>query len=127
MTTRTTNFSTTDLSNRIEGFGVNRRTLFDLSIKLNGIKSDSAEWKKLVGDEFKMLVSKDNRSEEQMEKDLALLQDAIRYISVPVLMRDVGDEDVIGIARDRVEDLKVSGLRPARAQSLQFALLDEDK
>ena len=56
MTTRTTNFSTVDRSKRIESFGVDRRTLFDLSLKLNVIKSDSDEWKKVIGEEFKLLV-----------------------------------------------------------------------
>ena len=131
MTTRTTNFSTTDRSNRIENFGVNRRTLYDLSMKLNGIKSDTDKWKQLVGEEFKILVDKEevSRSEEQMEKDLAMLQDTMRYISVPVLMRDTGDTDgdVIGIPRDRVQDLRLSGLKIAKEKSLQFILLDEDK
>lgn len=131
MTTRTTNFSTVDRSKRIESFGVDRRTLFDLSLKLNVIKSDSDEWKKVIGEEFKILVSKDSgyKSEEQMDADLALLQDAMRYISIPVLMRDSGDadQDVIGIASDRVQDLRVSGLKLAKERSLQFAMLDEDK
>ncbi|KAL3797227.1 hypothetical protein ACHAWO_000656 [Cyclotella atomus] len=131
MTTRTTNFSTVDRSKRIESFGVNRKTLFDLSMKLNGIKSDSDEWKNLVGQEFKLLLSKDEvyKSEEQMEADLALLQDTMKYISVPVLMRDSGDanQDVIGIASDRVQDMKMSGLRLARENGLQFVVLDEDK
>ena len=131
MTTRTTNFSTTDRSNRVERFGVNRHILYDLSMKLNGIKLNSDKWKQLVMEEFKILVEKDDvpRSEEQMEKDLAMMQETMRYISVPVLMRDTGDTDgdVIGIQRDRVQDLRVSGLTIAKENSLQFILLDEDK
>lgn len=131
MTTRTTNFSTVDRSNRIESFGVNRRTLFDISMKLNGIKSDTDEWRNIVGDEYKILASQEvgYKSEEQMEADLVLLRDTMRYIGVPVLMRDTGDadQDVIGIAPDRVQELKVSGLRAAKENSLKFVMLDEDK
>jgi hypothetical protein len=128
MTTRTTNFSTLDRSNRLEGFGIHRRNLFDLSIKLHGLATDSDEWKKLVSQEFQTLSNADvPRSEEQMDKDLALLQDTMRYISVPILMRDSGDtdEDVIGIAYDRVKILQMSGLKLARDNSLRFIMLDE--
>lgn len=131
MTMRTTNFSTADRSKRIESFGVDRKILFDLSTKLDGVKSNSEEWKKIIGQEFKLLLTKDHvyKSEEQMEADLALLQDTMKYISVPVLMRDSGDadQDVIGIPSDRVQHLKMSGLKVAKENSLQFVILDEDK
>lgn len=129
MTTRTTNFSTVDRSN-IDSFGVSRQNLFDLSMKLQKIQSGSEEWKTIIGQEYNNLLSKEvSKSEEQMEKELALLSDTLRYIRIPVFMRDTGDteEEVIGIAPDRIEGLKMSGLKIPKEKSLQLVMLDEDK
>ena len=127
MTMRTTNFSTVDRSNILEGFGVDRCTLFDLSMKLNGVNSESEEWKKLVDEEFQTLLSKEmqepnssaaTRSQGQLDQDLALLQNALKYISIPVLMRD-SQEDIIGTYSEKVKELQfVSGMRVAREGSL---------
>lgn len=128
MTTRTTNFSTVDRSN-IDSFGVSRRNLFDLSMKLQKMQSDSEEWKKIVGQEYNNLLSKEvSKSKEQTDKELALLFDTMRYIRIPVFMRDTGDteEEVIGIAPDRIEGLKMSGLKIPKEMSLQLVMLDED-
>ena len=135
MTVRTTNFSITDRGTVVEGFGLNRRALFDLALKLDGVKSNDDLRKKCVREEFNLLVSKEidlptspsvGKSEEQLENDLALLENTMRYISVPVLMRDT-DGDIVGTWSHKVEDLKFSGLRMAQEKSLQFVLLDEDK
>ena len=128
MTTRTTNFSTVDRSN-LDSFGVSRRNLFDLSMKLQKMQSDSEEWKKIVGQEYNNLLSKEvSKSEEQTNKELALLTDTMRYIRIPAFMRDTGDteEEVIGIAPDRIEGLKMSGLKLPKEKSLQLVMLDED-
>ena len=129
MTTRTTNFSTVDRSN-IDSFGLSRQNLFDLSMKLQKVQSGSEEWKTIVGQEYNNLLSKEvSKSEEQTEKELALLSDTMRYIRIPVFMRDTGDteEEVIGIAPDRIEGLKMSGLKIPKEKSLQLVMLDEDK
>ena len=129
MTTRTTNFSTVDRSN-IDSFGLSRQNLFDLSMKLQKIQSGSEEWNTIVGQEYNNLLSKEvSKSEEQTEKELALLSDTMRYIRIPVFMRDTGDteEEVIGIAPDRIEGLKMSGLKIPKEKSLQLVMLDEDK
>ena len=129
MTTRTTNFSTVDRSN-MDSFGLSRQNLFDLSMKLQKVQSGSEEWKTIVGKEYNNLVSKEvSKSEEQTEKELALLSDTMRYIRIPVFMRDTGDteEEVIGIAPDRIEGLKMSGLKIPKEKSLQLVMLDEDK
>lgn len=136
MTMRTTNFSTVDRSNIFEGFGVNRRTLFDISTKLNGINSSNEEWKNLISREYLSLLSKEKqqpnssartRSQSQMDQDLALLQNALKYISLPVLMRDA-EEDVIGTFEEKVKELQfVSGMRVAREGSLEFVLVNEDR
>ena len=129
MTTRTTNFSTVDRSN-MDSFGLSRQNLFDLSMKLQKVQSGSEEWKTIVGQEYNNLLSKEvSKSEEQTEKELALLSDTMRYIRIPVFMRDTGDteEEVIGIAPDRIEGLKMSGLKIPKEKSLQLVMLDEDK
>ncbi|KAL3782257.1 hypothetical protein HJC23_013224 [Cyclotella cryptica] len=133
MTMRTTNFSTTDRASAFEGFGLNSRALFDLALKLSGANRKDDLWKNRVRDEFNLLVSKEinptnasGRSEQQLADDLALLENTMRYISIPVLMRDV-DGDIVGTWSHKVEDLKFSGMRVSREKSLHFVLLDEVK
>lgn len=135
MTVRTTNFSITDRATVLEGFGLNRRALFDLALKLDAMKDNDNLWKIFVREEFNLLVSKEidlptlssvGKSEAQLENDLAFFENTMRYIGVPVLMRDT-DGDIVGTWSHKVEGLKFSGLRIAREKSLQFVLLDEDK
>ena len=93
------------------------------------MSSESEEWKKLVDEEFQTLLSNEmqepnssaaTRSQGQLDQDLALLQNALKYISIPVLIRD-SQEDIIGTYSEKVKELQfVSGMRVAREGSLFF-------
>eukprot|EP00970_Alexandrium_tamarense_P006925 scaffold1211_cov195-Alexandrium_tamarense.AAC.35 len=147
MTTRTTNFSTTDRSHIYMGFGLGRRDLFEVSKKLSTLQQygtvgvggesldQSKEWKELVKNEFHSLIAKDvdlpqssmaGRTEEQLDQDLKLMEDSLRYIGVPVLMKDT-DGDIIGTWGYKVNDLRFSGLGVAKEGSVEFVLLGEER
>lgn len=147
MTTRTTNFSTTDRSHIYMGFGLGRRDLFEVSKKLSTLQQygtvgvggesleQSKEWKELVKNEFHSLIARDvdlpqssmaGRSEEQLDQDLKLMEDSLRYIGVPVLMKDT-DGDIIGTWGYKVNDLRFSGLGVAKEGSVEFVLLGEER
>jgi hypothetical protein len=54
------------------------------------------------------------------------MEDSLRYIGVPVLMKDT-DGDIIGTWGYKVNDLRFSGLGVAKEGSVEFVLLGEER
>ncbi|KAL3778525.1 hypothetical protein ACHAW5_003723 [Stephanodiscus triporus] len=115
----------------------------------------STEWKGAVDDEYERMVSdaasaaqrasgtddaakNDEEKEEEGEgrkgrrsktfdelRDAALFEDSLRYIGVPVLMRD-DEGDIIGMWHHRVDDVRHStGLKVVPEGSVQFVMRNE--
>lgn len=126
MVERTTNFSTTDRSAVPKGLVVTREDLFRLSDKVKGLRVDTPEWKKMMQHEYEGIATNASKTKNfDQLKDMALFQNSLRYIGVPVLMKDT-DGDIIGMWRHKSDDMKVSlGLKPIPERSLQFVMLNE--
>jgi len=132
MTTRTTNFSTRDRSANAVEFGLDRMEMFRLALKLKEFKVNSTEWKEEVEKEFqqlrrkKILSSKVDVKDFGQLKDFALFEHSMRYIGVPVLMKDK-ENDIIGVKSERVEDLRFSGLKEVPEEKIIFVMKAEEK
>ena len=138
MVERSTNFSTTDRTSRLldesTRFGVTREDLYSINEKLKGVTNvDSEEWKKLIQDEYKSIVAKgdDSSSSESKSKrddqlkDLIPFENCMRYIGVPVIMKD-NEGDIIGVWPSTVEDVKhSSGLKPVSEMNVGFIYKNE--
>eukprot|EP00986_Skeletonema_menzelii_P001977 scaffold545_cov139-Skeletonema_menzelii.AAC.8 len=132
MVTRTTNFSTRDRSKDGVEFGLDRMELFQLALKLKKWKVNSAEWKEEVENEFqqirrrKILSSKgENVKDFGQLKDFALFENSMRFIGVPVLMKDE-ENDIIGVKSGKVEDLRFSNLREIPEEKAIFVMKAEE-
>ena len=131
MTTRTTNFSTRDISASTKSdFGLDRMEIFQLALKLKEIKVNSSKWKEELENEFKqirrkkMLSSKGDTKDFGQLKDFALFENSMRYIGVPVLMKDTED-DIVGVPSHKVEDLRFSGLKEVPDEKVIFVMKAE--
>jgi glutaredoxin-related protein len=132
MTTRTTNFSTRDRSTNAVEFGLDRMEMFRLALKLKEFKVNSTQWKEEVEKEFqqirrkKILSSKGDMKDFGQLKDFALFENSMRYIGVPVLMKDE-ENDIIGVKSERVEDLRFTGLKEVPEEKFIFVMKAEEK
>jgi len=129
MTERTTNFSTTDLSKgaHMKGLRVAREDLFRLSVRLDGLKVDTPDWKKVMEDEYKGIAkgASETKNFDQL-KDKTLFENSLRFIGVPVLMKDT-EGDIIGLWRHKSDDMELgSGLVPVPERSIRFVMLSEE-
>mmetsp|Transcript_27771 Transcript_27771/g.59002 ORF Transcript_27771/g.59002 Transcript_27771/m.59002 type:complete len:280 (+) Transcript_27771:112-951(+) len=127
MTERTTNFSTTDRSNSAPaGLGVSREDLFRILGRVGESRADSPEWKRLVEDEYRRITKHESETKNfDQLKDVALFENSLRYIGVPVLMKDQ-EGDIIGIWRHKSDDIKFGlGLKEVPERSVQFVMLNE--
>ena len=130
MTTRTTNFSTRDRSTNVVDFGLDRMEMFQMALKLKELKVNSKEWKEEVESEFqkirrkKILSSKGDVKDFGKLKDYALFENAMRYIGVPVLMKDEED-DIIGVKQNKVNDLRYSGMKEVPEEKVIFVMKAE--
>lgn len=130
MTTRTTNFSTRDRSTNVVDFGLDRMELFQMALKLKELKVNSKEWKEEVENEFqkirrkKVLSSKGDVKDFGKLKDYALFENAMRYIGVPVLMKDEED-DIVGVKQNKVKDLRYSGMKEVPEEKVIFVMKAE--
>jgi hypothetical protein len=133
MVTRTTNFSTRERSKDVVEFGLTRMELFQLALKLKELKVNSAEWKEEVEKEFqqirrrKILSSKggNNVKDFGQLKDFVLFENAMRFIGVPVLMKDE-EGDLIGVKEGKVEDLRFSNLKEVPEEKAIFVMKAEE-
>ena len=140
-TTRTTNFSTVDRSDLRMGFGVTREDLFRIASKNipfhDDATNDDSQWKMEMKKEFQTIVSaargeegttstNEFKSDAQEEEDLALLENSLKYIGVPVLMKDA-DGDILGTWAHKADEMRFSGLKIVPEGSLQFAFERESK
>jgi len=136
MVERSTNFSTTDRTSRIldetTRFGVTREDLYSINEKLKGVTNvDSKEWKKMIQDEYKSITAKDDdssstesKSDDQL-KDLMPFENCMRYIGVPVIMKD-NEGDIIGVWPSTVESVKhSSGLKVVPSMNVDFIYKNE--
>lgn len=133
MTTRTTNFSTRDRSATTNAeFGLDRMEMFQLALKLKQYKVNSPEWREEVENEFKQIRRKktlsskgDNTKDFGQLKDFALFENSMRYIGVPVLMKDT-DNDIIGVPAEKVDDFRFSqGLKEVNEEKVIFVMKAE--
>mmetsp|Transcript_1583 Transcript_1583/g.2942 ORF Transcript_1583/g.2942 Transcript_1583/m.2942 type:complete len:215 (-) Transcript_1583:75-719(-) len=129
MTERTTNFSTTDLSKRAhtKGLGVMREDLFRLSGRVEGLKVDTPEWKKAMENEYRGIAkgASGTKNFDQL-KDKTLFENSLRFIGVPVLMKDT-EGDIIGLWRHKSDDMELgSGLVHVPERSIRFVMLNEE-
>jgi hypothetical protein len=70
--------------------------------------------------------SKRSRTFDEL-RDAALLEDSLRYIGLPVLMRDA-EGDLIGVWHHKADDMRhSSGLRVVSDGNVQFVMLKEDE
>ena len=128
MVERSTNFSTTDRTSRLldetTRFGVTREDLYNINEKLKGVTNvDSDEWKKIIQDEYFKDDAK-SKSDDQL-KDLIPFENCMRYIGVPVIMKD-NEGDIIGVWPSLVEDVKhSSGLKPVSEMNVGFIYKNE--
>jgi len=133
MVTRTTNFSTRERSTNVMEFGLDRMEMFRLALKLRELKMNSVEWKEEVEKEFqqirrkKILSSKgENVKDFGQLKDFALFENSMRFIGVPVLMKDEED-DILGVKSGRVEDLRFSNLKEVAEEKAIFVMKAEGR
>jgi len=132
MVERSTNFSTTDRTSRIldesTRFGVTREDLYNINEKLKGVTNvDSEEWKKIIQDEYESIIAKnvDSSSKSDDLKDLIPFENCMRYIGVPVIMKD-NEGDIIGVWPSTVEDVKhSSGLKVVPPMNVVFIYKNE--
>lgn len=135
MVERSTNFSTTDRTSRIldesTRFGVTREDIYSINEKLKGVTNvDSEEWKKFIQDEYKSIVANSSSSTETKKKsdnlkDLIPFENCMRYIGVPVIMKD-NEGDIIGVWPSTVEDVKhSSGLKIVDKMNVGFIYKNE--
>ena len=133
MTTRTTNFSTRDRSATTNTeFGLDRMEMFQLALKLKQYKVNSPEWREEVENEFKQIRRKktlsskgDNTKDFGQLKDFALFENSMRYIGVPVLMKDT-DNDIIGVPAEKEDDFRFSqGLKEVNEEKVIFVMKAE--
>ncbi|KAL7538001.1 hypothetical protein ACHAXR_008210 [Thalassiosira sp. AJA248-18] len=126
MTERSTNFSTKDRTVGPTRLGVTRADLFRLSDEVKGLKVDSPEWKKRIETEYKEMAKIAGKSKnfDQLQ-DLALFENSLRYIGVPVSMIDT-EGDIIGTWHHKAEEMKhSSGLKVVPERSIQFVMQSE--
>mmetsp|Transcript_4701 Transcript_4701/g.10499 ORF Transcript_4701/g.10499 Transcript_4701/m.10499 type:complete len:290 (-) Transcript_4701:97-966(-) len=125
-TERTTNFSTREQAPG--GFGVKREDLYRILNALDSAKVDSPEWNRRVESEYDDLINFEpdkNKKTFDRLKDRALLEDSLRMIGIPAIMKDV-DGDYIGVWKKRVDELKHSGgMKLAREDSVRLIMLSE--
>mmetsp|Transcript_18920 Transcript_18920/g.29610 ORF Transcript_18920/g.29610 Transcript_18920/m.29610 type:complete len:314 (+) Transcript_18920:108-1049(+) len=133
MVTRTTNFSTRDRSKNGVDFGLDRMEMFRLALKLRELKVNSVEWKEEVEKEFQQIRRKKilSRKGGDMKdfgqlKDFALFENSMRFIGVPVLMKDEED-DILGVKAGKVEDLRFSNLKEVPEEKAIFVMKAEGK
>ena len=132
MVERSTNFSTTDRTSRLldesTRFGVTREDIYNINEKLKGVTNvDSEEWKKIIQDEYKSIVAKggDSSSKSKRRSDLIPFENCIRYIGVPVIMKD-NEGDILGVWPSLVEDVKhSSGLKAVPEVNVGFIYKNE--
>jgi len=134
MVERSTNFSTTDRTSRIldetTRFGVTREDLYSINEKLKGVTNvDSKEWKKIIQDEYKSIIAKGDDSSSKPKsddlKDLIPFENCMRYIGVPVIMKD-NEGDIIGVWPSTVDDVKhSSGLKVVSEMNVGFIYKNE--
>ena len=125
-TERTTNFSTREQAPG--GFGVTREEFYRILNGLDSVDVDSPDWKRRVESEYDQLINfkpeKNKKSFDRL-KDRALLEDSLRLIGIPTIMKDA-DEDYIGVWKKRVDEVKHSGgMKLAREDSVRFIMLAE--
>ena len=106
MTERSTNFSTRDRSAIPTRLGITREDLFRLSDRVNGLKSEGPEWKKLMEAEYASIRKNGSKSKNFEDlKDFALFENSLRYIGVTVLMIDM-EGGIIGVWSKKAEEMK---------------------
>ncbi|KAL3826290.1 hypothetical protein ACHAXA_004608 [Cyclostephanos tholiformis] len=145
-TERTTNFSTVDRSTSMAraGLGVSRLDYYRALSRLAGGGMDigGAEWKGTVDEECERILAAAASSSPSMEeeeklggfkrsrtfdelRDAAIFEDSLKYIGLPVLMRD-SEGDIIGVWHHKANDMRhSSGLKIVREGSVQFVMLKE--
>ena len=125
-TERTTNFSTRERAP--DGFGVTREDFYRILNGLDSINLDSLEWKRRVESECDQLVDfepEKNKKTFDRLKDRALLENSLRLIGIPAIMKDA-DGDYIGVWKKKVDEVKHSGgMKLARDDSVRFIMLGE--
>mmetsp|Transcript_39062 Transcript_39062/g.66605 ORF Transcript_39062/g.66605 Transcript_39062/m.66605 type:complete len:317 (+) Transcript_39062:42-992(+) len=135
MTERTTNFSTRERSSdstssvgNSRSLGLTREDLFRLMEKMKGLEVDGPEWKRELEQEYyKGMAENAKKKPKNFDqlKDVALFENSLKYIGVPVLMKDM-DGDIIGTWRHKSEDMQHSlSLKVVRERSVQFVMLNE--
>ncbi|KAL9179253.1 hypothetical protein ACHAXT_008543 [Thalassiosira profunda] len=124
-TERTTNFSTRERSAPAR-LGVTREDLFRLPHKLRGIDADGPEWKKRTETEYEAMAKNGSKSKDfDQLQDAALFENSLRYIGMPVLMKDA-EGDVLGVWQRKADAMKHSvGVKVAREGSLRFVMETE--
>jgi hypothetical protein len=133
-TERTTNFSTVDRSlTARRGLGVTREDYFDILSRLGGkmMEAGSPVWKGAVDDEYERITAKDDEKLSKRSRtfdelrDAALFEDSLKYIGVPVIMRD-GEGDIIGVWHHKADEIRhSSGLNVVSEGSVQFVMRNE--
>ena len=146
MVERTTNFSTTDRSTRLQldstqnyRLSITREDLFDISEKLNGIKVDTPQWKEIIEEQYDAIANNNNNNNNNNKivsdngkektfnqlKDITLFENSMKHIGIPVIMKD-NEGDIIGVWSSTVEDVKhSSGLKVLPERSIEFIMKQE--
>ena len=144
MVERTTNFSTTDRSTRLQldsknyRLSITREDLFDISEKLNGIKVDTPQWKEIIEEQYDAIANNNNNNDNNnivsdngkektfdQLKDITLFENSMKHIGIPIIMKD-NEGDIIGVWSSTVEDVKhSSGLKVLPERSVEFIMKQE--
>ena len=146
MVERSTNFSTTDRtkssmmasSGMPQRLSITREDIFKTSTTLQSLQIDTPQWKKVIDTKYNelMMLSSNNGNDDpkigpknnksfNTLKDLHLFENTMRYVGVPVIMKD-SDGDIIGVWEKKVEDVKHSnGLKIVNEGSVEFVMKNE--
>lgn len=95
------------------------------------MEAGSPVWKGAVDDEYERITAKEDgklskrsRTFDEL-RDVALFEDSLKYIGVPVIMRD-GEGDIIGVWQHKADDIRhSSGLNVVSEGSVQFVMRNE--
>ena len=95
------------------------------------MEAGSPEWKGAVDDEYERITAKDEEKYSKRSKtfdelrDAALFVDCLKYIGVPVIMKD-GEGDIIGLWHHKADHMRhSSGLKVVSEGSVQFVMRNE--